>query len=251
MFTLQPLQRYQLKQRLVEDVMQHQAIEPALYLNSGELAEQQLGELQLEQQSAAVAELLEPVLQHPHYSGLQRFSAELDIGHTLSASIESYSEQGLLLPSLSSLKGKVLIEFWLKHCLLCATRQIEFSELVHRDGNKVESLRLKILPPREAQEILQDLLQGYVEGQQRILPFYPDTALEYEKKRRELNAEIARQHIHKLWYVESFHAFFEARDAYLQTSLKNAELDEAGFPAEMYALSSRFLQPLLEAIDAE
>jgi exodeoxyribonuclease V gamma subunit len=248
-FTLEPLQRYQLNRSLINDLMEKQTINQTRYLNSGELAEQQAGELQLQQQTVAVAELLEPILQHPQYSGLQRFSGELDLNHVLLGNIESYSEQGLLQLSLSAIKGKVLIEFWIKHCLLCATQQIQFSELIHRAKNKVESFAFKILSPDEAQIVLQDLIDGYLEGQQEILPFYPDTAFEYETEKEKSDEYHARQHIHQLWTADSFKVFYEAKDVYLQTSLKNAGLSDGVFPERLFELSSRFMTPLLDAVD--
>ncbi len=247
-FALPPLQRYQINRRLLEEILHHQEIDNAHYLYSGELAEQNLGQIQLAQQTQKVTELLQPLVNHEQYSGLQRRDISLSLSHELQGVIESYSEQGLLQLSLSSLKGKQLIEFWIQHCVLCATESITFSELVHKDRNKIERKALRILTASQARRILQDLIDGFIAGQQQMPAFYPDSAWQYVCSKDKFDAESALQKIAKLWRGNNFVPFYEAQDEYVKTSVKNGvEI----FTTQFIELSTRYMQPIIDATDNE
>ena len=81
------------------------------------------------------------------------------------------------------------------------------------------------------------------------MPFYADTAYEYEKVKAKQGEEAALNRIHELWRSDEYSHFFEAQDVYLQTSLKNLSVSKMEFDTEFFRLSSRFMVPLLDALE--
>lgn len=243
-FALQPLQRHQLNKQLLDDLFDNGQVVRDKYLNSGELSAFNSGRLQFEDQHQQVSDIVRQISDHAEFTGHTYFDATIRLEHVeLVGRVESYSDSGLLQFSQSKLKGSWIFSLWIQHCFLCASEQIEFSDLFYKDHNKISGF--KPLSQHQAKQLLISLYEGFITGQQRILPFYVDTAFEYEKIKRNKGEEAALQKIITLWKGDDYNPFYEAEDIYRQTSLKNSACQTGHFPGEFLDLCSQFMQPLL------
>ena len=77
-----------------------------------------------------------------------------------------------------------------------------------------------------------------------LLPFYPDTSYEYEKYKSRKGEEAALEQIKRLWEGDEYSPFYEAKDIYIQTSLKNSANSDF-ICADFFSQSSRFMSVLL------
>ncbi len=254
-FTLDPLQRYQINRELLDEMLAGDEPAPQRYLNSGMLAEQQVGELQLQQQQEAMMALAQRLRSHEQFSGRQRYQHTLSWrGHErdyeLNGQVESYSDQGLLDYNLSALKGKSMMTWWIRHCFLCATQAIDFSQLVYPDKSRIAVMQLDILAPVEAQTRLAQLIEAFEQGQREILPFYVDTAYQYEQQKtnpRGGGEDSARKKIRQLWRNDGRAHFHEAQDVYTLTSRRGSGLAAGEFPPQFFEWSQTLMAPLIAA----
>jgi len=240
-FALDPLQRYQINSDLLSDLLSDAKISTEKYLYSGSLAQQNSGQIQLQDLQQQMTELYNELIHHEHYSGQQYFEGAISLGrYQLSGRVKSFSELGLLSLSQSSIKGKYVFSYWIQHCFLCATSGIEFSQILIKDKS-YKWYRFQPLESEQAKQYLHELIDGFVEGHRQALAFYPDTAFVYENKKVKAGAESALQEIQRLWQGDEYFPFYEAENIFIQTSLKNSGYSAEHFPQQFFDLSERYM----------
>ncbi len=245
-FTLDPLNRYRIRQAMLEDIWQDQSINKDKYLSAGSLGQQQSGELQFDDLEQQVKQIYQQITDHPAYAGPVDLLDSIAVGEQcLQGKVLSYSGHGLLQFTLSRLSGRQLFSWWIQHCFLCAVDRAEFSEFLHRDsyGRLKKTVLTKLAPDLALQQLLQ-LLDGYHQGNNRLWPLYIDSAFEYEKVRQQKDAEQAWSRLQTLWNDDGFNTFAEAQDIYIRTSRKNHPL----FSEEFFSLSASYMDPLLQVM---
>lgn len=252
-FTLDPLAAFALRQALQKELLSEGRIDLERHLLSGLFSEGHAGRLLLQPFVEEVETLVEALRAHVAYEGDLVHIVELALpGARLSGRIRSYSSTGLLDAIAAKMKGKRLVDFWIRHCLLCATGSASRAASFFLD--KMDSpVTFRPIEADKASAYLAELVEMYRSGQARVLPFYPDIALEYVKKLDDGAHEIdAREHMRKQWIGDEYHTFSEAQDAYIQTSLKNARRPPGElFDDEFYALAQRVIRPILEHWESE
>lgn len=247
-FALDALSRYRLNQDLLNDWFTSGEVNDEKYLASGRVGQQNIGVIQMEQLRQTIVELFKQVSKHPDYDGhgfLQR-SLQLD-QHQIHGSVASYSSRGLLQFTQSQIKGRQLISWWIEHCFLCATGDTDFSNLYHLEAQKkyIKAINFQMLTVDQAQQILLQLIDGYQQGTNRLMPLYTNSAYIYESRRIQDGEEKARIHLQQLWQGDDLYRISDADDVYIRTSLKNTD----HIPAEFYQLATRYLSPLLDAME--
>ncbi len=250
-FTLEPLQSYLLNENIFTEFFEQGYVQKTKYLNSGELAEQNSGRIQYDEIYKKVKNDIDRVSSHQAFSGQTSFDGNLLLGDIeLSGRVQSYSEKGLLQLNLSSLKGKHIFSYWIQYCFLCALEKTDFCDIFYMDNNKKEKvLGFSVLEKKQAQEILQQLIDGFTLGKNKPLEFYVDTAYEYERLLHGKNVDIAKQKIKSLWKPDDFNSFYEAKDIYLKLSLKNTVYNAENFSAEFFKYSSQYMSPLISMLE--
>ena len=240
-FALDPLQRYQINSDLFSDLLRDANIVAEKYLYSGSLAQQNSGQIQLQDLQQQMAELYHQLINHDRYSGVQHFEGSISLNqYQLSGRVESFSKGGLLSLCQSSIKGKYVFSYWIKHCFLCATADIGFSEILIKDKS-YKWYRFERLEAEQAKQYLHELIDGFIQGHGQVLTFYPDTAFVYENKKLKTDPETALQAIQSLWQGDEFTPFYEAENIFIQTSLKNSGYSGEHFPQQFFDLSQRYM----------
>ena len=242
-FALDPLTRHGLRQSLFNDLMQHGSLNEEKFLNSGVLSPLNSGQIQLQQQQHEVIEMYQALTGHEHYTGpLMLQQALLLSGCEIQGRVNSYAQQGLLQSTQSKANGKGIFSGWIRHCFLSATQELMFSQIMFSD----KSVKFAPLKKSQAKEILNTLLDYYLQGNRRILPFYVNTAYEYQKTSVEKNASEALNKIKTSWQADSFSPAYESCDPYIITAFKNSE----PFNEEFFQLSEYLMQPMLDRIQS-
>ncbi len=240
-FILEPLKRFQINHEMIEDLFQFGHINNKKYLNSGVLGQDNVGILHLTEQQQKAEDLFQSISQHEHFSHACVLEANLSIeGRHLQGHIHSYSNQGLLQFSLSTKKGKTLFPMWVKHCLLCATEQIQFSEILFPQDQVVFTL----LSPEEALKQVGQFMALFDQGLNECLPIYMDTAYEYFQNKTNGDMDQAKEKVKELWNPDRYQPFFEAQDPYILTSQKN----DAEWPEDFYQLADTLWSPVFTAM---
>lgn len=241
-FTLDPLTRYSINSELLDDLIKDGKINPQKFLSSGALAQQNSGVLQFRQQYQQIESIYQQLVQHEQYFGEHSFDIGINLNDVdINGKVFSFSHSGFLKISLSRCKGSSLFPMWIEYCLLCATQNIQFNELYFQD----EVVVFDSLSVDQAQDYLSQMLLLYQQGQQQLLPFYVDTAYEYQKTKQKQGEQQAQQKVQQLWSGDSFVPFYEAQDSYILTALKN----QSAWPPEFYRLASQLMEPVLLSMD--
>ncbi len=250
-FTLDPLQKYALNQKLLTELFEKKDVQSAKYLNSGELAEQNSGLIQYDEMFQKVNADYQQISTHPEFSGLTFIDGNLILQNIeISGRVNSFSEQGLLQLNQSTLKGKHVFSYWIQHCFLCALEKIEFCEFYYKDQyKKVKLASLPVLTKQQAIEIMLQLVDGFNKGKNKALEFYVDTAYEYEKIVKAKDANSALEKIEALWQIDEYSTFYEAQDIYIKTSLKNSAHGAYNFSQEFFENSALYMQPLVDRLE--
>jgi len=241
-FTLDPLQKFSLNAKLLNELFENGKVQNRRYLNSGELAEQNIGLIQFEENYQQVNDDYQKVSTHQEFNGFTFFDGSVKLDEVeISGRVASFSQQGLLQINQSSLKGKHFFSYWIQHCFLCALESIQFCEFY----NKEKIYGFPVFSVEQAKEYLQQFINGFNAGRKKALEFYVDTAFEYEKLLHSKGETIALEKIKSLWTPGDFNSFYEAEDIYLKTSLKNSSYNADNFSAEFFDNSSLYMSPVV------
>ncbi len=173
-FDLDGLQRWFVKDQLLDDFLRQRPHAEAVLRARGLLPHGVFAELGLEHVQAELQPLRE---QLRDYAGAEFSPRPLDIGLAggarLTGQVMHYLPgRGLLHASASRLKGKSLLALWLDHLALCASGQLaadEHSLLVCSDAAR----RFAAVPKAQAMAQLQAYADLYWQGLERPLPVFP------------------------------------------------------------------------------
>lgn len=240
-FSLQPLPRHALRQALFNEFLEKGVITESRYMNSGMLSPQNSGRLEIAEQKSIVAEQYQELIQHPEFNNATEINIQVQLQNIqIIGRVSSYSAKGLLQCSQSKMQGRGLLVYWLQHCLLCATETISFSQIIFLD----KVVKFEILSSPAAINQLEDFILLYLQGQQRALSFYPDTAFIFQKTLQQKGIEAALKKIEASWQEDGLFKAYEATDRYIKTALKN----ESPFSEEFRNLSQSVFQPLIDNV---
>jgi len=243
-FALDPLARYQVKRALIDDLLDNGIIHQQKYLNSGALAQENNGVIQLEGQQQEAENLFHLISGHEQFSHEHVYTIDLVTDQRrLHGGIKSYSQKGLLQFSLSAKKGTSLFPYWIQHCVLCATEQSSFTELFF----KQEKVSFKHLGREQAIKHVTDFIHLFDQGLNQIIPLYLDTSFDYLQQKLKTDELRAKNKVMALWSGDSFQSFFEAQDPYILTSQKNG--DE--WPEEFFHLAEFLWIPVFTAMERD
>lgn len=172
-FTLEGLSRYQLNQQLLNTLIEQQDASSMYrrFRAAGELPYGAFGELAWEAQRQEMQNLAERVIA----SRLPGQSMEIDLqcnGVNITGWLQQVQSDGLLRwrPSLLSMAQGM--QLWLEHLVYCASGGTGESRLFVR---KEVGWRFPPLAQEQAQEYLNDLVDGYLQGMSEPLLLLPES----------------------------------------------------------------------------
>ncbi|MEJ5366405.1 MAG: exodeoxyribonuclease V subunit gamma [Desulfosoma sp.] len=117
-------------------------------------------------------------------AGSVRRQVEVDItveGVRIFGRIGDVTERGRLTYRPAAIKAKDRLRLWIRHLGLCAARPDGvFLGSVHIGTGKNHVFRLE--PVSDPESFLADLVRFWVEGQEKPLPFFPESSWAYAKK---------------------------------------------------------------------
>lgn len=163
-FTLDPLMRYSLNQKLLTLLIQQHPLDE-LYqrtVASGHLPRGAFGELLWQQQCQLLQPLASQMQSHPLITEIRVVDLTL-AGIRLHGELTVLSSEGLLRWQPLEIQITHAFELWLDHLLLCAMGDGRSSHLY---GIHQRYWGFAALPTQEAKMHLSDLLDGWKQGQQ-------------------------------------------------------------------------------------
>ncbi len=244
-FTLDGLENWQLKARLLADSLQQkettlEQIKAEAMLPHGGFADQVMAS-----QHQAIIPMLE---QLEPYHGVQKSPQMIELSYPVSSQGEVllsgqiqqyYPGKGLLHVTASSLGSKNIMPLWLEHLALCATAklaELESSILICRG----ELVMLNHLPQQEALDALGLYVETFFQGLKSPLPLFPKTSWAFVNK-----ATPAK--LTSLWSGNSFQGIGgDKDDPYIQLLMRSVTTSPIDEPAFARWAESQY-QPLLQA----
>ncbi len=249
-FLLDGLNRYQLNDRILRELLSHGRVRSENLLRSGALPEGHAGRLQLQRQIDEIGELYRGLVGDSIYSGGDSISGLLSLaGIELNGRVDTFSRQGLLQLQHSQVRGRHWFRLWIQHCFQCAVGESTLTRFYFTESKRIRCAELEPLSGNEARAHLDSLVELYRDGQQRILPLYPDSAYLYAHSKAATDESQALAELQRHWTDEDHVYFPEAGDGYLQTALKNSTEAGVPFTADFFALASRLFTPLLDSLE--
>ena len=248
-FTLDGLQGWKVRQRLLDDFLCNKPDTAAILRARGELPHGVLAEVALAHERAEVEPLQEALRD---YVGGEFSPRPVDIdcgdGLRLTGQVERYLPgRGLLHVSASKRKGKSLLALWLEHLALCAGGQLAAQEhglLQCRDG----AWRLPPLPEAEARAQLRALVDLYRQGLQRPLPVFPGASLAWAEQAGD--HDKAMKAAAEKWQGNAYRDIpGDADDAYIQLALRGLGGEPLANP-EFAELATILYARLLQCAEA-
>lgn len=254
-FTLDPLIRYSLNQRLLTLLIgQHDPDE--LYqhtVTSGLLPQGAFGELHWQQQ----CQLLQPLANQLQQHCLTREARVVDLtlaGIRLHGELTAQPGEGLLRWLPFEIQMTHAFELWLDHLLLCA---MGYCGPSHLYGTQKSYWGFLALPIKEAQALLSDLLEGWQQGQQQPLLLLPKCGWSwlqvlYQPKEQSLLTtpeafQKAQHRLQQTWHGNR-QVRGESSDPYYQRLLSPLTPTDL---AAMMETAKRFLLPLVRCRQSE
>jgi exodeoxyribonuclease V gamma subunit len=271
-FGLDKLEKYQLQHKLIERLIaEHFKENPARQLaneNPSEAAskpvESLLNALGLQLRAQGIL----PVA----YAGTLTLQQALNVSHTMAAEISElsharqvtsldvavqvnmdYQQQQVQVPVIGIVDGiyantllrwrggqlrcKDRVQLYVSWLTLCAQGTLNLSQavFVYVDNQKIKTWQLPPMDRQQALEQLQNLVALYVEGQNRIVHFYPESAWEW------LTSGDETKVFKRFNGDEAGHVIGENKEAHIRRVCP----DLANVFSEFCALSTRILQPLI------
>ncbi len=241
-FSMDPLQKYIVKAKLLENKFDLKTIIEEQYLQSGEFPEQNIGQFHLAERIIEAEELFKKIVLHERYEKKIILPIQINIGETeLTGNIISYASNGLLQYSLSKLSGKQIFPYWINHCILCVLGELEFSQVYFRD----KSIGFTVLNCDDAKEQLEIMIEGYFHGVTHGLALFADTAYKYETLRVNKSEEQAKKSIEEDWSEDAFYPASEFLDIHIRTCFKNSSPLSEPF----YEAVRKYMKPLVSALE--
>jgi exodeoxyribonuclease V gamma subunit len=249
-FGLDALQRFVLKQRLLDEYLQGQTTPLRRLSAEGLLPHGAFAALAWEQTSREVAPLVQRLADYRSRRPEQRlidleFEDETECVFRFAAQIRGiYPGLGLLRYRPGALKGPDILALWLEHLAWCAGQG---------DGDKCSTLHgaseqfriARTLAPDEAQARLARYLQRYREGLRRPLPLLPATSYAWICARRTGGDPLGEAR--KAWEGNAFnHIPGDRDDPYIALVMRGVAGDPVAQP-EFAELAEACYAEALEA----
>lgn len=234
-FEIMGLERYALSDRLVDHVL-NDADEKALYAwarATGSLPLGRKGEIVFNELKDAASGLAQGV--RSVTKTLEKDSVAVDVtvdGVRISGTIGDLYDGQLIRFRPSGIGGKDLLDLWIRHVLLCASRpddQLKHSFVFGLDRSKDDPLAgFRFALVDGPTTILKTLVSLYLQGLKAPLHFFPSSSLSFwEARDKEKDEAEAMNAAEKVWAGSDYSAS-EADDPYLQLCFKDLNpLDQA------------------------
>ncbi len=241
------LDRYQLKNELLDQLGQHNAADRLHWSVSGQLPQGVAGDLLLDQQVASmrpmvewfVAETGEVVAEVSGKVALLDCSLHYDLG-------PCYENGRFELAANNKFHGKLLITHWIKHLVAnCwASDRGGITSSI-----RLEDEQLTLRPVENCFQQLAELVVLYQQGQQQLLPFFPKTSYAYCSNKKGGDQEKALLEAKKAWDGVSnsnVTVIGEGENDYLQMAYADTDpLNEA-----FEAMAEQIFGPCISAIES-
>jgi exodeoxyribonuclease V gamma subunit len=212
-FTADPLQSYELKQRLLALRLRAEPVQDALAVAraSGLLPHARVGEALFERASDAVDGFAAKVLEAQPKEMLDPIGVDLALGEMrMRGTLSGVSKAGLLGYRLARFRAKDLLNAWVRHLVLNVVAPEPVARVTRWIG---QDDVVTFAPVDDARAILMRLLELYWTGLRRPLHFFPDSAQAYVEKNRSLDAA------HSKWDISDF-GRGEAADSYYRLAFR-------------------------------
>jgi exodeoxyribonuclease V gamma subunit len=208
-FSLDSLERWNIRQRITNNLLVGQQTSPELLKAEGWLPHGYAALASYEDINNDLAEFLMPL---QDYRGLTVLSLPVDYQlndfYQLNGVVNNYySDKGLMHLNHGNLKGKHLLALWIDHLAICATgidQDSDPSLLIARD----QSINFPVLEAEQAIAQLLDYIALYQKGKTYPLPVFPLASYAWACKQE---VEDKAKAAHNAWTGYSFWAGYEYR----------------------------------------
>lgn len=246
-FILTGLEQYQIKQDILDHLIKEENPASLLPLQraKGTLPYGAFGELSMGKQLNTVTSIANYVTAWITHSTLKEDEEiNLTIGNTyLSGWLKQSFSSGLLRYRAAPIKGKDIITGWLEHLCYCAMGNKLKTTLVGIDAEKDLTLTHCFQPLSATQAIkyLSELIEIYIEGISKPLPFFIETAFVWFEERQDKNKAYKKAKLKFEGNTFVSNNFSEGADPYIARIYPN--FDE--IYDSMLLLSKRILAPAI------
>ncbi|MFC1857301.1 exodeoxyribonuclease V subunit gamma [Thermodesulfobacteriota bacterium] len=242
-FSLDPLERYQLGQKLVKhrfaggDLNTYASVQKA----DGTLPHGNVGDFvynEMSREAEAFVTKLKNVVKDDHPEAVD---ADLDIdGFRLFGMIAALHEYGLVRFRYANIKAKDLLSAWIYHLSLGAAMGDDAS---HRTFLVAKNTSWEFYPVEGSRDILGELLRTYWKGISGLIHFFPESSFAYGngvylKKRSE---SAAMKTARRKWEASEFNRG-ESEDPYYRLCFRNTDPIDGAFQK----IAETIFRPLLE-----
>jgi len=228
-FELDGLQAWQLRQQLLHSHITDETGQAAsnmldLVQASGILPEGQMGEQIFEGQNQLVEQFAEKL--QPHYPEVFLTAAPFELklnDFVLTGQLEQLHQGGLFHYRMAKAKGHDLLNLWINHLILNATKPegvALHSELLTEDKE------YQLTPVDNAEALLQQLVDLYWQGMQQALPFFSNTSYAFAKTTLNKTTASPETAMLAAWQGGQY-ASAEVDDAYYQQLYQDSPLTES------------------------
>ncbi len=228
LFSLDSLQAWQVRQRLLEYTQAGETLNAARLASEGLLPHGAFSTQQLHQEAEAIEEVQKNVQEYAQVkTAPQRISLPLHgidgTTITLIGQLTAYyPEKGLMHYTASSYKSKPALRLWLEHLAWCASNTYPCGEqttLLCRDTKKI----ITRVTQEEACHLLHGFISAMQAGLRRPLPIFPYASWAWANTMHKKNDDAAALRAAKnAWYSGGYNIADEA-DAYVQLAMRGVE----------------------------
>ncbi len=223
-FVLDALSRYGLISEMVDGLLrgeESQELHRRIRAR-GELPYGAAGDVLFEDAFQAACELAGKIRSH---MGSTPRPVEVDTtlhGIRLYGWLDRVTERGRLTYRPAQIKAKDRLRLWICHLALCASRPEGVSLVsVHIGTGKKDVFRLE--PVEEPEKYLRDLIELFVEGQRRPLPFFPESSWAYAEKCKGTPTADPPVRICGTAWKDEYHERGDAYDAAVRTAFRGID----------------------------
>ncbi|MDQ6975747.1 MAG: exodeoxyribonuclease V subunit gamma [Mariprofundaceae bacterium] len=255
-FTLNTLQQWQVRQRIVENTMQGDRIDAGRLAAEGLLPHGAFAAGQLCKESEIVHDLQQALLPYAETTSTPQsialsFARETGDAITVSGQLTGYyPEKGLLHYTASKYKAKPALKLWLEHLVLCAAGRYpngEKSLLLCQDASKT----IHPMPQQEACLILDGFVLAMQEGLRRPLPVFKKSSWKWaDAIHRKKGTQLAQKSAETGWHTTNDAFPGDEDHPYIQLAMRGIKGVPMASP-EFATLAEQWYLPLLErTVDA-
>ena len=209
-FEVQGLEQYLLEETMLRRRLQGRALKEhfRFAFASGGLPHGTVGQCVYERISPGVEQFARTLTSLMGEEGLEPVDFELDAGGLLlTGSVDHIFRDRMIRYRCASIKGRDLVAGWIHHLILNMVgpegypRQTLIAGLSGKPGKERKRVFYEYAPVKEAEPILEGLIERYREGLRRPLRFFPEASWTYGELRlgKEKSKEAALEQARKTW----------------------------------------------------